>query len=349
VSACGGSGGGSGGDGEATYTVTTFAGSGTDGLVNDKGEAASFSTMRHITTDGTSLYVADEYNYSIRKIVISSAEVTTLAGNGTQGYVNATGSAARFYGPWGIAYDGTDFFVAENWYYDGKIGNHIRKVTTAGVVTTFAGDGTQGGTDGTGLAAMFNYPFGLVSDGTYLYVSEWLGMDIRRITLADQTVTRIAGAYTNSDFLDNTTGTAARFSYPAGMCMIGSFIYICDSSNYRIRRMSTTAPYPVDTIAGDGTYACVDGTGTLAQFRWPRSITTDGTDLYLTDEDAHVVRKIVVATGVVTTIAGEIDTSGDVEGIGSDARFDNPCGIVYTGGALYVVDSGNFKIKKISI
>ena len=156
--------------------VTTFAGTGSRGSADGTGTAASFNFPQGITNDGTNLFVADVGNHLIRKIVISSGVVTTIAGTGSAGNADGTGTAASFNAP-GITNDGTNLFVAD------RRNNTIRKVViSTGVVTTLAGTaGTSGTTDGTGTAALFNYPAGITSDGTSLYVTDNINHTIRKI------------------------------------------------------------------------------------------------------------------------------------------------------------------------
>ena len=93
--------------------VTTLAGTGSTGSANGTGTSASFNTPSGITTDGTNLYVADRENHLIRKIVISTGVVTTVAGTGSQGSANGTGTSASFKYPSGITTDGTNLYVTD--------------------------------------------------------------------------------------------------------------------------------------------------------------------------------------------------------------------------------------------
>jgi len=102
--------------------VTTLAGTGSSGSANGTGTSASFYYPRAITTDGTNLYVADKGNHLIRKIVISTGVVTTVAGTGSSGSANGTGTSASFYNPYGITTDGTNLYVAD------QINHLIRKI-----------------------------------------------------------------------------------------------------------------------------------------------------------------------------------------------------------------------------
>ena len=104
----------------------------------------------------------------------------------------------------------------------------------------------------------------------------------------------------------------------------------------------------VTTLAGSGTNTFADGTGTSAKFNYPYGITTDGTNLYVADPFNHKIRKIVISTGEVTTLAGGT-SSGSTDGSGSSASLNNPEGIVINGTYLYVSDTNNHTIRKIDL
>jgi len=156
--------------------VTTFAGQSDNGSTDATGTSASFNNPYGITTDGTNLYVTDSNNHRIRKIVISTGVVTTLAGQSDNGSTDATGTSASFYYPSGITTDGTNLYVAD-------YSNHrIRKIViSTGVVTTLAGQSDNGSTDATGTSASFICPMGITTDGTNLYVSDSDNHRIRKI------------------------------------------------------------------------------------------------------------------------------------------------------------------------
>ena len=232
-------------------------------------------------------------------------------------------------------------------------------LSLSGVVTTIAGapppTPVSGFVDGTGTLARFNNPENITTDGTNIYVADYANHAIRKIVIATGAVTTIAGAPpTNpiSGFADGT-GALARFNNPDGITTDGTNLYVADIWNLAIRKV-VIATGAVTTIAGapppTPVSGFVDDTGTLARFAGPEGITTDGTNLYVTDTDNYGIRKVVIATGVVTTIAGArppTPVSGFVDGTGTLARFDHPIGITTDGKNLYVGDTGNHAIRRI--
>ena len=232
-----------------------------------------------------SVYVADFNSDRIRKISADGV-VSTLAGDGTKGFRDGPGAAARFNRPFGVAVDCKgSIYVADN-------GNHrIRKISADGVVSTLAGDGTQGFRDGPGAAAWFNHPGGLAVDGEgSVYVADCLSNFIRKIS-ADGLVSTLAGDGT-SGFRDGP-GAAARFNHPCGVAVDGEgSVYVADNGNDSIRKISPDGV--VSTLAGDGTNGFRDGPGPAARFNGPHFIALfpQGGALLVADDQNHRVRKI---------------------------------------------------------
>ena len=277
-------------------TVSTFAGSGNANSTDGPATTASFYQPFGITSDGYNLYVAEQSSNKIRKIVISTGAVTTIAGSGTAGSTDATGIAASFNQPWGITTDGTNLFVADT------INNKIRKIViSTGVVTTFAGSGTAGSTDATGIAATFSHPDGITTDGTNLFVTDSTNNKIRKIVIATGAVTTFAGSGTAAS--GDGTGIGASFNTPMGITTDGTNLYVTDSGSHRIRKVVISSAV-VTTLAGSGTAGSGNGTGTAASFNQPSGITTDGTNLYVTDYGNNMIRKIVISTAAVTLFSG---------------------------------------------
>lgn len=292
----------------ATGAVTTLAGTaGANGSTNGTGAAARFNSPNGITSDGTNLYVVDSANHTIRKIVIATGAVTTIAGAAGRADTNdGTGAAASFFFPTGITNDGTNLYVTS--------AGTVRKIVIAtGSVTTFAGDknNMQGNVDGTGAAASFFSPSGITTDGTNLYVSDSFAHTIRKIVIATREVTTLAGTVLFSGGADGAT-SAATFNSPSDITADGANLYVADGSK-TIRKINLTTAM-VSTLAGTThMIGSTDATGAAARFNIPYGITTDNTNLYVTDIFNNTVRKIVIATGAVTTLAGTAGVTGGAQ------------------------------------
>ena len=332
----------------ATGAVTTLAGTpGQYGSQDGVGAAASFGNPQGIASDGAgNLYVADVYNNTIRKVVVTTGAVTTFAGApGHESNVDGTGAAARFGLPAGAAGDG-----AGNLYVADRDAATIRKVVIAtGAVTTLAGTGQPGAADGTGTAAGFSQPNGIATDGAgNLYVAD--SATIRKIVIATGAVTTLAGSADQPSGSADGTGTNARFNSAYGIASDGAGnLYLADSGNNTIRKV-VIATRAVTTLAGTaGQTGSMDGTGAAASFNFPCDITADGAgNLYVADSSNNTIRKVVIATGAVTTLAGAAGAAGSADGTGAAARFNGPSGITADGaGNLYVADGNT--IRKIAI
>jgi hypothetical protein len=324
-----------------TPTSTTFAGTGVAGFADAAGNVARFNGPRGVTVDGAlNLYVADTNNHRIRKIT-SAGVVTTLAGNGTPAYLDGTGTNARFNNPSGVAVDSVGSV-----YVTDTENHRIRKITSAGLVSTFAGDGNSGYIDGTGTNARFNTPSAITMDSTLnFYVADRGNHCIRKITFLG-VVSTLAGNGT-AGYVDGS-GTNARFNSPTVIAinLLGD-LYVGDQNNQRIRKITSTGV--VSTVAGgDPGPGYVDGTGTNARFNRPTKIRVDSAgNLYVSDTENNCIRKIS-STGVVTTLAGD-GNSGYIDGTGTNARFNKPCGIgLDSSSNVYVADTGNHRIRKIT-
>jgi sugar lactone lactonase YvrE len=336
----------------STGAVTTLAGTaGSAGSVDGTRSAARLNYPVGMTNDGLgNLFFADSYNHLVRKLVIATATVSTLAGSaGALGSTDGTGSAARFYYPDGVASDG-----AGNLYVGDSSNNEIRKVViTTGAVTTFAGATQhQGSTDGIGTDARFFSPLRVASDGAgNLFVADEVNTTIRKIIIATGDVTTFLGSPTNSGSNDGI-GTAASFSYLMGIASDGAGnLYISDSSNCTIRK-AVIATRAVTTFAGlAGSIGSADGTGTDARFHFPSDLVTDGSgNLFVADTINHTIRKIVIATGAVTTLAGSPGNPGANDGTGANALFNSPYGVASDGkGNLFVADTKNHTMRKIVV
>ncbi|MGE5108593.1 MAG: IPT/TIG domain-containing protein [Sphingobacteriales bacterium] len=266
--------------------------------------------------------------------------VSTLAGDGTGAFKNGTGTAAEFNYPSGVAAD-----AFGNIYVGDVNNNQIRKITSGGTVSTLAGDGTRAYKDSTGILAQFDNPYGIATDGSgNVYVADRSNQRIRKITPAG-VVTTLAGNSTAG--YKDSTGKLAQFDYPQGVAADGSGnVYVSDEYNHRIRKITPAGA--VSTLAGDGTAAYKEGTGTLAQFYYPHGVATDGSgNVYVADTENQRIRKITTS-GVVSTLAGN-GRYGYKDSIGAMAQFNYPAALaVDASGNVYVADSYNNRIRKIT-
>jgi len=213
--------------------VTTFAGSGATGSLDGHGTSATFNVPSSVATDADgNLYVIEFFGYVVRKIT-PAGDVTTLAGSGTAGFADGTGPAASFGHAYGIAAD-----AAGNLYVADSSNHRIRKITPGGVVTTLAGSGQIGATDGAGNSASFNNPGGLAvdSDGN-VYVADTRNSLLRRITPAG-VVSTLAGQPGVLGTQDGI-GAAATFKQPYGVTVdAGGTLYVADTFGNLIRKVT---------------------------------------------------------------------------------------------------------------
>ena len=272
--------------------------------------------------------------------VIPGGVVTTLAGSGSAGSANGTGTAASFNSPGGVAVD-----AAGNVYVADCNNRQVRKVTPAGEVTTLAGSGNQGTTDGPGDAASFGGLYGAAVDASgNVYVTDIANNMIRKISPTG-VVTTLAG--TGGQGSADGPGAAATFNEPAGVAVDASGnVYVADYANNKIREISPTGV--VTTLAGTGGQGSADGAGTAASFTYPHGVAVDVLgNVYVADTFSNKIREISPA-GMVTTLAGS-GSAGSLDGLGTAASFNTPEGVaVDAAGNVYVADSGSALIRKIS-
>ncbi len=272
-------------------------------------------------------------------LVGQATEVNTAAGSGYQGFLNTDAPLAKFYYPSGV-----DMDAAGNLYVADRNNHRIRKVSTAGQVTTLAGTGSAGHTDGDGKQARFYGPWDVdVGPKGNIFVAEYNNCRIRRVTQAGVVITWAGSQYCS---WKDAWGTGARFAHPQGLVVdsVGQ-VYVADTNNSRIRRISTNRT--VTTLAG-GSSGFKDGTGNQARFNNPTAIDIGPKgNLYVSDRGNHRIRKITVA-GTVTTIAGS-GSASFLDGQALKARFHTPSGIaVNSAGVVFISDYKNQRIRRLS-
>jgi streptogramin lyase len=278
--------------------VTTLAGTaGQYGSLDGTGSAARFNLPSGVTVDSDgNVYVADTYNNSIRKITPPDV-VTTLAGEG-EGSADGTGATANFYNPNGIAADS-----AGNVYVADTFNSTIRKITPAGVVTTFAGSaGMIGSADGTGTAARFNFPYGVAIDNVdNAYVTDSHNWTVRKISPTG-VVTTLAGSVQNShqnDCLDEDgTGASAVLCMPTGIVADSADnLYVTDlstgqDSNINASAVRKVTPAGVVTTVANATATSTPVAGNAATNGFSGLTIDSAGNLYVADPGNDAIRKI---------------------------------------------------------
>lgn len=322
-----------------TYTSETFAGEGVSGFAEGTGTAARFNNPEGVAVDSKgNIIVADRSNHRIRKISPEGV-VTTVAGTGSSGRVDGAAATARFNSPWKVAVDKNDNIIVAD-----RSNHCIRKISTDGIVTTIAGNGSSGNADGLGSAARFNYPQDVEVDANdNIYVTDYNNHRICKITPAGM-VTTLAGS--TAGYKDGT-GTEAQFNGATGLVLDkeGNLL-IADRNNNRIRKVTPAGV--VTTLAGNGTNAVVDGELLDASFSGPYGICIDAAgNIFTADLGGHSIRKITIY-GEVLTIGGNGSGSFAEGSIPANIRFNQPTDVeVDSEGRVYVADLGNQRIRRL--
>jgi sugar lactone lactonase YvrE len=327
--------------------VTTLAGlAGTSGSGNGTGSGARFFQPEGVAVDTSgNVYVADTYNHTIRKVT-PGGSVSTFAGTaGSFGTNDGSGSAALFYQPQGVAVDGSgNVYVADS-------GNHtVRKLTAGGASTTLAGNPLNyGSADGIGGGAFFYAPQGVAVDavGT-VYVADTLNHIIRQVSSGGSSLT-LVGSAGNYGSADGALGNA-RFWMPGGLAVSGTNIYVADTQNGTIRKVAIAGGFWVaTTVAGSASIGYADGLQNAARFFWPAGAAADTAgNTYVADTENSTIRRSSL-NGTVSAFAGLPQNPGSADGLGANARFKGPQGVAVDGGGnIYVADTGNHTIRKIT-
>jgi len=314
--------------------ISTLAGQAGDfGNGDGTGTNATFAYPWGIVCDPAgNIYVAEYWDGVIRKIT-PTGTVTTIA--------------FGFYGPQALAID-----AATNLYVCDAGNSQIKRVSPDGTVTLLAGSGAPGWADGTNTTAMFSTPWGIAVDSfTNVYVSDNDSNVIRKLTRIGSTsnwaVTTIAGTPGQSGSSDGTN-SQARFKSPAGLaCDPAGNVYVADSDNYTVRKLTKDATgtnWVVTTIAGQaGNFGSRDGQGTNALFGNLYALASDSAgNIYVTEGNNGFIR-IISTNGAVTKLAGSY---GSADGFYTAAGFDFPYGIALDSfGNIYIADTFNYTIR----
>jgi uncharacterized protein (TIGR03437 family) len=330
----------------STSIINTIVGNGTAGFGGD-GSAATkaqlnFPTGVAVDSSGN-IYIADALNRRIRKV--SGTTISTIAGNGVLSYSGDGGppTAAQLNTPQAVAVDSSG-----NYYIADTFNNVVRKVNTAGVIATIAGNGTagSGGDGGAATSAQFNGPQGIAVDSSgNIYVSDTQNARVRKIS--GGTISTVAGNGTAGYGGDGAAATSAELNVPIGLALDASNnLYIADFINNRVRKVSGGT---ITTVAGTGFsgYSGDGGAAIDAQLNTPIGVAVDSSgNLYIADTGNNVVRE--VSGGIVSTIVGNglPGAAGD-GGPALSAALGNPNGLAVDAlGNLYIAD-GSARVRKV--
>ncbi len=329
-------------------TIITVAGNGVAGFAGDGGQATAASLLGPwgVALDGSgNLYIAEAGGNRVRK-VSPGAIISTVAGNGVEGFAGDGGQATRasLWSPRGMGVDGRgNLFIAD-------IYNHrIRKVSPDGIISTVAG-GNFGfsGDGGAAIGAAFHFPEAVAVDAAgQLYIADSGNGRVRKVG-SDGTISTIAGVGLVNFSGDGGSATSASLSQPIGVAVdAAGNLYIADSSNHRIRRVSPTGI--ISTVAGTGVagFSGDGGPALSALLNQPQGVAVDASgNVYFAG--GQRVRKISSA-GIISTVAGNgsYAFSGD-GGPATNASFRDPQRLALDAtGNLYIADTGNHRVRKI--
>jgi len=277
--------------------------------------------------------------------------IYTFSGTGTAGFSGDGGNSnlAQHNLPWSVVLD-----TAGNAYIADTANNRIRKVDSLGVITTYAGTGTAGfsGDGGFATGAQLNGPTGIRLDASgNLFVADTGNDRIRKITPGGVVITTVAGNGVSGYSGDGGPATAAALKKPSALALDGvGNLFIADSGNNRIRRVSTTGT--IITVAGNGASGYTgEGAALTVPFKDPQGLAFDGATftLYIADTGNNRIRKLVAGTTSLVGGNGVAGFSGD-GGSALTASLNIPRGIALDNfGNILIADSFNNRVRTIKI
>lgn len=280
--------------------VRQVIGEGRPGLRDGSLQSSRFDSPEGMALRGESLFVADTENHAVRRVDLEKATVETVAGTGEQAMSRVQGGPARLTAlspPWDLAFHRGTFYIAmagthQIWTLDAK----------GEKVSVFAGTGGEGIRDGPREAAWFAQPSGLVLDGDTLYIADSEASAIRWLALGpgDGVGTVVGMGLFEFGDVDGV-GTGVRLQHPLGLAVVKGLLYVADSYNQKIKRISPVARESA-TYAGSGEPGLRDGVGLAASFHEPGGISYASGRLYVADTNNHVIRVVELATAEVWTL-----------------------------------------------
>jgi sugar lactone lactonase YvrE len=342
----------------STGVITTYAGDGNIGYSGDGGlaTAASLNTPYGLALDSSgNLYVSDPGASVIRVVSASTGVITTYAGSGTAGYSVDGGSAtaAELGTPLGVAIDSSgNLFFADN-------GNElVRKVTSAGVISTVAGTAATAGYSGDGglaTAAELDSPYGVAVDSSdNVYIADSGNQVIRLVTNSTGFISTVAGTAGVGGYSGNAgQATSAEIQNPTAVLLDDSGnLYISQIHSSAIRKVTLSSGV-ITTVAGSGTdgYSGDGGAANVGQIESPIGIALDSSgNLYIGDSGNNLVRKVSAGTGDIATYAGLRNGFGGDGGPAFEADLLSPSDLAFdSSGDLYIADPGSATIRRVDV
>jgi uncharacterized protein (TIGR03437 family) len=333
---------------QPTFTISTVAGTGTAGYSGDGGLAtnATLAGAVGVAVDTAgNLFIADQNNNRIRKVATTGI-ITTVAGTGASGYGGDGGPAtsALLQRPPRVSVDAAgNLYIADS--------NRIRKVTPAGIITTVAGNGTQGysGDGGLATSAFLNTPVDVQPDSAgNLFIADQGNNVVRKVDTGG-IITTVAGSGSRGYSGDGGPATKASLSEPTGIAVSAAGdLFFSDQGNNRIRKVSNGI---ITTVAGNGTagFAGDGGIATSAELNAPTGISLDIAGNLYSAEQANNRVRVLLTNGTIQTVAGNgtAGYSGD-GGTATGAALNDPHGVSTFAGRVYIADSSNYRVRLLT-
>lgn len=338
-----------------TATISSIVGNGEQGYSGDGG-AATLATMDnpfHVEFDPSYrwLYIADCFNYAIRRLDMQSGELRTFAGTGEAGHTGDGGPAAeaKIDEIYAIQVDGNgDVYILQ------RFNPSIRKIDIeTGVISTVAGDATVGfsGDGGSATQAQMREPNDCILDGTGgLLIADVQDQRIRRLDIASGTMNTFAGTGEKEHTGDGGPASEAGIFGARAICVDGKGnTYVCEREGNTLRRIDPDGI--ITTVAGTGKqgYTGDGGPAIECEFNGPKAIRCDAEgNVLIVDTENHAIRKYHADSGIISTVAGGHEGPDGDGGHAIGAGLARPHGVVVDGdGAMYIADSENHRIRLV--
>ena len=333
--------------------IDTVAGDGSSGSSGDGGPATSASLSFPFGSVGVdkfgNIYIPDTFNNLVRRVDAITGIITTVAGGGSGLGDGGPATSASLDFPTKVVLDNDDnLFIADEGH------NRIRRVDAlTGVITTVAGDGSNGfsGDGGAATSASLSFPEGMALDTVgNLFIADQGNSVIRRVDVNTGIITTVAGTPGSFSFDgDGGPAASAKLNFPTDVLVDqNGNLFIADLSNNRIRRVDALTGI-ITTVAGGGAGGD-GGPATSARLRSPHAVTIDITgNLFIADSSNHQIRKVDAVTQIITTIAGDgVATFGGDNGPAISASLDDPFGVALDeSGNLFITDLDNIRIRRV--